>query len=146
MKKVMHPAILLRKVARDHAIMPNGMPILHYAISLEMQYENPGGLLNWQKLVNMGFSLNVVDGNGETAVSQLFKPSQHYHKAHDIIVWCCRNDYNRVHAKDNFRVKLFESLGKSLTLSGMTGFDTCFVIRLAHCLNNRYKLPFAETD
>ena len=71
----MHPLVLIKQLGRER-VDPEGKPLLHHAIALELQHENSGGLLNWRKLVQMGFETDVKDENGHTALHQIFKPQK----------------------------------------------------------------------
>ena len=69
----LHPLVLIKQLGRER-VTPEGKPLLHHAIALELENENLGGHLNWRKLVQMGFETDVKDENGQTALHQIFKP------------------------------------------------------------------------
>ena len=78
--KILHPQILINQLSKVHLAGLEGLPesenkpILHQAVLLK-QTSIPKGNLTLTKLIYMGFDVNVLDENGETAISQLFKTS-----------------------------------------------------------------------
>ena len=78
--KILHPQILINQLGKVHLAGLEGLPesenkpILHQAVLL-MQTSMSKGILTLAKLIYMGFDVNVLDENGETAISHFFKTS-----------------------------------------------------------------------
>ena len=78
--KILHPQILINQLSKVPLAGLEGLPasenkpILHQAVQLK-QTSITKGNLTLTKLVYMGFDVNVLDENGETAISHFFKTS-----------------------------------------------------------------------
>ena len=88
-RTMLHPSILIKQLGLERlpktADGGGGKPLLHQAVHIELQYENPKGLLSLAKLLEIGFDVNVLDEYGQTALNQIFKTSCHSSKASTII-------------------------------------------------------------
>ena len=51
--------------------MSNNKPILHQAVLAKLHEQKPG-ILTFPTLIDLGFDVNALDENGESALSQIF--------------------------------------------------------------------------
>ena len=85
----LHPSILMKQLSREplpkSADGRRGELLLHQAVHTELQNAKPRGLISLAQLIEMGFDINALDSNGESAIDQLFETSCQSAKAQTII-------------------------------------------------------------
>ena len=126
--KILHPQILINQLSKVHLAGLEGLPesenkpILHQAVLL-MQTSMPKGVLTLAKLIYMGFDVNALDENDETAISPIFKTSlksKFIGATVDLFL-------NR--GSPSFNVDLLmKDLSKNFSLFGYKGFSPCFLL------------------
>ena len=123
----LHPSILIWQLSREplpkSADSNPGELLLHQAVHVELEKANPRGLITLDKLIEMGFDVNVLDSNGETAINQLFKIKKSCHPTRPTAII---SRFLRLEGSQSFNVsQLLEHLGSKFSMSNHVGFGTC---------------------
>ena len=139
--KILHPQILINQLSKVPLAGLEGLPasenkpILHQAVQLK-QTSITKGNLTLTKLVYMGFDVNVLDENGETAITHFFKTSQQSKWLGETFDLFLNPGYQ------TFNVDvLMKDLSKHFSLYGHKGFGPCFLLQL---VKNIQTVPRAD--
>ena len=128
--KILHPQILINQLGKVNLPglkdlpMSENKPILHQAVQLK-QTEIPKGNLTLSKLLYMGFDVNALDDNSETAISYFFKTSLQSRgllETYDLFL----NPGSQKFDVD----LLMKDLCKNFSLFGKKGFGPCFLLKI----------------
>ena len=112
--------------------MSNNKPILHQAV-LARLHELPVGVLTLSKLISMGFDVNALDANGESALSQIFFTTKRSIYSEDIIEKFQHPDAWAFNV-DN----LMEHLGNRFSLYGIAGLSPVLLLQLTKYVTPRF--------
>ena len=128
--KILHPQILINQLGKVHLAGLEGLPtsenkpILHQAVQLK-QTSMPKGNVTLIKLIYMGFDVNVLDENGETAISHLFKTSIQTKQLGETFDLFLNSGFQ------TFNVDLLmKDLSQNLSLYGHVGYGPCFLLQI----------------
>ena len=143
--KILHPQILINQLGKVHLAGLEGLPtsenkpILHQAVLLK-QTSIPKGNLTLTKLIYMGFDVNVLDENGETAISHFFKTSLQSRWLAETV------DLFLNPGSQTFNVDLLmKDLGKHFSLYGRKGFGPCFLLQIVKQIKNTQTIPRSDS-
>ena len=98
-------------------------PILHQAV-LALQHGVNKGKLTLNKLLSMGFEVNALDGDGDSALHHFFRASKRVGDAGQI--------FQEFYSTQAYDVdSLMEHLGKHFSLFDRKGYGPCLLLQLA---------------
>ena len=105
-----------------------------------MQTSMSKGILTLAKLIYMGFDVNVIDENGETAISHFFKTSLQSRWLAETV------DLFLNLGSQTFNVDLLmKDLGKHFSLYGRKGFGPCFLLQIVKQIKNTRTIPRSDS-
>ena len=100
--------------------MSEKKPIIHQAV-FALQHGVNKGKLSLNKLLSMGFEVNVLDGNGESALHHFFRASKS--------VRCVRQIFEEFYSTQAYDVDpLMEHLGRNFSLFDRKGYGPCLLL------------------
>ena len=125
----MHPQIFIKLLGKELLPgledIPNSdkKPILHQAVLALLNGVNRGNL-SLNKLLSMGFEVNVTDENGDGALHHIFRASKP--------VECVRQIFEEFHSTQAYDVdSLMQYLGKHFSFFDLKGYGPRLLLLLA---------------
>ena len=140
---LLHPKILMKQLDMERLAgfenleISNDKPILHQAVLAKL-HGLPKESLTLSKLLRIGFDVNALDDNGQSALLQVFLTTERKAPVAEII-----DSFVQPGAQTFDVDPLMENLGKHLTVFGQLDLGPLILLQLAKHANF-YNVPASE--